>query len=161
MATTDQSEHSNVEHNNHNQLGTTRNVVPDLKTDVSSPFYLHHSDQPGSILVSQSLNGDNFPTWFRAMSTALSTKNKLSLVDDSMTIPSIDSASYSSWRRCNDMVKSWLLNLVSAEISDSIIYASIAREIWIDLQERFAQSNGPAIFQIRDIILCVQDNLII
>ena len=47
------------------------------------------------------------------------------------------------------MVISWILNSVSKEISTSIIYAHSGREIWIDLRERFEQSNGPRIFQLR------------
>ena len=47
------------------------------------------------------------------------------------------------------MVISWILNSVSKEISASIIYAHSAREIWIDLRDRFQQSNGPRNFQLR------------
>ena len=40
------------------------------------------------------------------------------------------------------MVISWILNSISKEISASIIYVYSAREIWIDLRDRFQQSNG-------------------
>jgi len=30
--------------------------------DSSSPYYIHHGDSPGSILVSQLLNGENYHT---------------------------------------------------------------------------------------------------
>ena len=46
------------------------------------------------------------------------------------------------------MVLSWILNSVSKEISASIIYAHSAREIWIDLRDRFQQSNGLRMFSI-------------
>lgn len=45
--------------------------------DGSSPYFLHHSDNPGLILVSQPLMGDNYATWNHAMIIALSVKNKL------------------------------------------------------------------------------------
>ena len=34
------------------------------------------------------------------------------------------------------------------EIADSLLYIDNAYEIWIDLRDRFHQSNGPQIFQI-------------
>ena len=47
------------------------------------------------------------------------------------------------------MVISWILNSVSKEILASIIFSESAYEIWLDLKERFQQSNGPRIFQLR------------
>jgi hypothetical protein len=47
------------------------------------------------------------------------------------------------------MVLSWLLNSVSTEIANSIIYIDDASEIWNDLQDRFSQHNGPRIFQLQ------------
>lgn len=44
---------------------------------------------------------------------------------------------------------SWILNSVFEEISASIIFADSAQEIWLHLKDRFQQSNGPRIFQLR------------
>ncbi|CAN6723662.1 unnamed protein product [Malus baccata var. baccata] len=45
-------------------------------------LYLHHSDQPGAILVPQPLVEDNYSTWKQSMTMALTVKNKIGLVDD-------------------------------------------------------------------------------
>ena len=58
--------------------------------DSTSPYHLNSSDNPGTILVSRSLTGDNYSTWSRAMQMALSAKNKLSIIDN--TIPQPDPA---------------------------------------------------------------------
>lgn len=42
-------------------------TISNSTMDFLSPFYLHHSDNPGTILVSQPLNGDNYPSWSRAV----------------------------------------------------------------------------------------------
>ena len=55
--------------------------------EPSSPYFLHHSDSPGLQLVSQSLTGENYTSWSRAMLIALSVKNKISLVDGSLPKP--------------------------------------------------------------------------
>lgn len=39
--------------------------------DPTSPFYFHHSDNPGITLVTQTLTGDNYASWSRAMTIAL------------------------------------------------------------------------------------------
>jgi predicted YcjX-like family ATPase len=50
-------------------------------------FYLHHSDQPGAVLVPQSLVEDNYSTWSQSMTMALTVKNKIGFIDGSMKEP--------------------------------------------------------------------------
>ncbi|XP_057460767.1 uncharacterized protein LOC130751228 [Actinidia eriantha] len=127
--------------------------------ESTSPYFLHHSDGPGLVLVSQSLTGDNYASWSRAMLIALSVKNKLGFIDGSIKRPEgNDLCLLNSWMRNNNVVISWILNSVSKEISASIIFSDSAYEIWIDLKDRFQQINGPRIFQLRrDLMNLVQD----
>ncbi|RVW62421.1 hypothetical protein CK203_064186 [Vitis vinifera] len=46
------------------------------KLDAANPYFLHHSDHPGMVLVSKPLNGDNYSTWCRAMTISLNAKSK-------------------------------------------------------------------------------------
>ncbi|XP_062088793.1 uncharacterized protein LOC133795356 [Humulus lupulus] len=102
--------------------------------DPSDPYYLHHSDNPGNILVSQ----------------VLTVKNKIGFLDGSISRPSpTDTSLYNAWCRNNNIVISWILNSVSKEISASILYDDSAAEIWKDLQVRFKRCNGPHIFNLR------------
>jgi len=113
------------------------------KTNISSPYFTHHSDHPGLILISKPLNGDNYSTWKRAMTLALNSKNKLGFVNGTIKAPSeeINHEEYAACSRCNDMVHSWIINTLSLEISDNVIYYSTANEVWEDLHERFSQSS--------------------
>ncbi|KAL5572502.1 hypothetical protein UlMin_022099 [Ulmus minor] len=118
--------------------------------EPSNPYYLHHSDSPGQILVSQQLTGENYTSWSRAMLIALFVKNKLGFVNRSIAEPpGIDANLFNSWIRKNNMVISWILNSISKEISASIMFASSAREIWLDLKDHFQQKNGLRIFQLK------------
>jgi len=47
------------------------------------------------------------------------------------------------------MVMSWILNVLTKTIADSIIYAKSARQIWIELEERFGQVNGAKLYQVQ------------
>ncbi|KAH0664890.1 hypothetical protein KY285_026096 [Solanum tuberosum] len=47
------------------------------------------------------------------------------------------------------MVTSWLLNSLSKDIADSVIYSKTARDLYIDLEQRFGQSNGAKLFYLQ------------
>ena len=121
-----------------------------LIDDPLSSYYLHHSDNPGTVLVSQLLNGDNYASWNRSMLIALSVKNKLGFVDGSiLKSDGSDPQLLNAWRRNNHIVIAWLMNSVSKEISSSLLFGESAAKIWTDLNERFQQSNGPRIYQLK------------
>ncbi|KAF5193415.1 Copia-like polyprotein/retrotransposon [Thalictrum thalictroides] len=90
------------------------------------------------------------------MKMALNAKNKFGFVDGSVTKPASDLVEIQAWERCNDMVLSWILNSIDKSLTSSIIYASTPCEVWIDLEERFSQSNNPRIFQLKRDITTVR-----
>ncbi|XP_077252032.1 uncharacterized protein LOC143891317 [Tasmannia lanceolata] len=137
---------------------SSKNTVPKT-VDFNNPLFLHHSDSPGTVLVSQVLNGENYSMWSRAMIKALNAKSKLGFIDGSIKKPTDPKdEDFAQWVRCDNMVNSWLLNSLSKELAASVIYAETAYEIWTDLKERFSQTNSPRIFQNqRDIISLAQE----
>ncbi|KAM6548502.1 hypothetical protein CsatB_020178 [Cannabis sativa] len=109
--------------------------------DPSDPYFLHHGDNPGNILVSQLLTGqDNYVAWSRAMELAISFKNKLGFLNGSISKPPISNhVLYNAWIRNNNIVISWIINSVSTEILSSILYDESTSAIWNDLKVRFQQ----------------------
>lgn len=95
------------------------------------------------------------------MVMALTAKNKLSFLNGSLSKPSDElGVECHAWIRCNTMVTSWILNLVSKDIAASVIYIDNAADVWIDLKECFSQKNGPRIYQIQKSISALsQDDL--
>ncbi|XP_073057276.1 uncharacterized protein [Primulina eburnea] len=134
------------------KASNNQTVVRTSIDDSSSPFYLKNGDHPGLNLVSHALTGTNYNTWMRAMSMALTAKNKLGFVNGSFSRPPNEDLQYGSWLRCNSMVISWILNSVNREIADSLLYFPTALEIWLDLRDRFQQSNAPRIFKIKKLL---------
>lgn len=58
------------------------------------------------------------------------------------------------------MVISWIVNALSRGLHESVAYAETAREIWVDLEERFSQGNAPRVHQLkRELSLLLQGNL--
>jgi len=126
--------------------------IPNPSSMDSNPMYLHHGDNPGSVLVTQLLPSDNYFTWSRSMYMALSAKKKLHFINGTLTKPSPSDGDFSSWTRYNDMVLSWIINSVSKEIAASVISVDSAKVMWNDLRDPFSQQNGPRIYQIQKVI---------
>ena len=116
---------SNIETNS---TSCPREISP--LEDPRSPFFLHHGETPGAILVAQPLTKDNYPTWARAMRMALDAKSKLGFVDGSITASmAVTQLEKRAWSKCNSMISSWILNSVSPHITASVIYRDIAFEV--------------------------------
>ncbi|XP_048438042.1 uncharacterized protein LOC125476225 [Pyrus x bretschneideri] len=120
-----------------------------MATNLSNPFLLHPSDQPGNILVFKTLQGDNYNIWSRAMRISLSAKNKLGLVDETIDPAAEIDKQFALWQRCNDMVLAWILNSVHEDIASSISYYTSAADVWADLCDRFSQGNDSHVYQIK------------
>lgn len=117
--------------------------------DPTDPYYLHHGDSSSSVLVSQPLIGENYNAWRRSMIIALGVKNKLGFIDGSVSKPPSTDAKYALWIRCDTMVLSWMINSLSKDIANSVLYIDSAKKLWDELKERFSESNGPRIFQLQ------------
>ena len=90
--------------------------------DSSNPYHLHPSDHPSIMLVSKSLDGDNYGTWSRSMTIAPSAKDKIEFIDVSIIRPSHTNAKFSSWKWCINMVLSWILNTMDLNLANSYIH---------------------------------------
>ena len=124
--------------------------------DHSDPLFLHPADHPGLLLVSKPFDGSNFGSWKKSMSIALSAKNKLIFIS-SNSQPSVTDLKFPQWKRCNDMVTSWILNVLSQDIAESVLYSDSAYDIWKELENRYGQANGAKLFQLeKDIRLSGQ-----
>ncbi|KAE9593077.1 putative gag-polypeptide of LTR copia-type [Lupinus albus] len=117
--------------------------------DPSSPYYMPPSENPGAILVSNILNGDNYHSWSRAMAMSLKSKNKLFFIDGSLPKPLVDDPMFTLWDKCNTLVVSWLIQSMDASIAQSVMWMETTMEIWQDLRERYYQGD---IFRISELL---------
>nr|XP_016436978.1 PREDICTED: uncharacterized protein LOC107763071 [Nicotiana tabacum] len=115
-----------------NSFSTSKDFVP-FSLDPSHPFYIHPSDNPGSQLYAH----------FSFC------KEQLNLLDGRVNQPTPESPYYLYWERCNDMVKAWITNSVSREITVSVMCFKTAKEVWKDINERFGKSNRSKSIQIQ------------
>ncbi|KAI4324258.1 hypothetical protein L6164_023811 [Bauhinia variegata] len=124
-------------------------------------LYLHYFDQPGAILVPQSLVEDNYSIWSQSKTMALTVKNKIRLIDGSIKEPAEqNSDEWQQWNRCNNLVKTWLLGSMSKDIANSVINCKDAAQMWRDLKERFSHVNVVQLFNVEnEINNCIQGSM--
>jgi hypothetical protein len=132
--------------------GSTTSKTSETWEKSNHPLFLHHADQPGAVLVSQILMEDNYTTWVQSMSMSLTIKNKRGFIDGTLRRPTSDSHEQDQRDRCDILVKTWLLGSMSKEISGSVIHCKDARSIWLELKERFSQTNAVSLFHIENAI---------
>jgi hypothetical protein len=56
---------------------------------------------------------------------------------------------YGAWRRCNQIVKSWILNSINPTLINTVIFSNTTAEVWADLNERFLQGNLSRILELK------------
>ncbi|GMP99607.1 hypothetical protein CsSME_00047020 [Camellia sinensis var. sinensis] len=71
------------------------------------------------------------------MTISLNAKSKLGFIDGTIAMPAATTKpdDYASWRRCNDMILSWILNSLTPDLADNVIYSTTAQEVWDDLRD--------------------------
>ncbi|KAH0732493.1 hypothetical protein KY285_003442 [Solanum tuberosum] len=124
-------------------------------TDIHprNPLYLHPSDTPGSILVSQQLTGiENYIGWSNSMKVALLAKHKIGFIDGKCHKVDYKGDLEHEWERCNAFVLSWITNSVSKELANGLMFSSNAHSVWKDLKERFDKRNLTRIYQLHRVI---------
>ena len=126
-----------------------------VQIDAVDPLFLHPSDHPGHVLVADIFNGEDYDNWKRSVMIALSTKHKTFLIDGTYPKPNANSPLLPYWKRCNDMVLSWLLNSMHKTIRDSVLFCETASDLWKELEERYGQSNKARLFQAQKDVCCV------
>jgi gag-polypeptide of LTR copia-type len=103
--------------------------VPKKIIDGTTPFYLHPSDNPGTMISSCILRGDYYDLWEKAMRNALRAKNKFGFVDGTLSKPESTEPEACMWEPCNSMLVSWLFNSIDSVLQPSIAYMETERTV--------------------------------
>ena len=76
------------------------------------------------------------------MEIDLIAKNKLGFINVEYKKHSSDSLDLLTSEKCNSMEISWVLNILMKKISESVVYAPTAYEIWQELHENLHSRMG-------------------
>lgn len=126
----------------------------------SNALTLASSDNPGTVLVTSLLNGNNYNCWSSLMQTALCAKNKLGFVDGTIQKPKEGDPKLEDWGSCNSMIVSWITNSLEKHLQPSVSRIKDAKVLWDELKQRFSRGNKAAVYKVKsEIAMCKQEKL--
>ncbi|CAM8888862.1 unnamed protein product [Rhodiola kirilowii] len=115
--------------------------VAQVDATVEDPYHFNSNEITGAPIVSEVLLGrENFVSWEKSMEIALSVRSKLEFVEGKRPKPTDPTLSV-KWKRCNDVIMTWMLNSVSKKVVNHILHAKDAASAWRILHSRYAGSN--------------------
>lgn len=129
-------------------MATEGSSTPSTKIDPSSPYFLGPQDRPDDFITPTRLNYDNYDTWAADIQTALEARRKFDFLDGTILAPSLP-CTKSDWTAINAMLISWITNTIDPTLKASLSKFREVKPFWDHLKQRFAQTNGPRIQQLR------------
>lgn len=79
----------------------------------------------------------------------LSANNKIQIIDGSFPEPNSNSQFFRHWQRCNNMVKSNILNALSKDIAKTVLYYRTVKKAWNNLVDRYGVANTSQYYSIQ------------
>ncbi|XP_016466894.2 uncharacterized protein LOC107789570 [Nicotiana tabacum] len=129
--------------------GDASNIAIPVSYDINHPYHLNNSDSPGMTPGNTVFDGRGYPRWRRSILLSLSAKKKLGFINGACQSPDLKSLEHEQWSCVNDIVIYWILNALSKDIVDSMIYSKTAKELWDSLEQRFGKSNGAKLYHLQ------------
>lgn len=118
-----------------------------------SPYYLHASEGPGSLITTVQLKGENYEDWSRHVRNALRTKRKLGFIDGTLKKPSTP-VEIEQWEVVNSMLVACIMNTIEPTVRTTISMVDDAQILWEDLKLQFSVGNGARIHELKVDISC-------
>ncbi|XP_074271738.1 uncharacterized protein LOC141595671 [Silene latifolia] len=120
---------------------------------MTSPLYLHPSDNPSLNVTQIIFDGNNYDMWAEAVKKGLDAKNKLAFIEGKVKKPESDEEEDSielvAWRQCNAMLRAWLRNVIDPKLHPNITFSQSIEDIWNELRERYSVGNAPRVHQLK------------
>nr|GEW89415.1 putative reverse transcriptase domain-containing protein [Tanacetum cinerariifolium] len=100
-----------------NPIGSVVDSINNL--DVGNPLHVQNSNNSNYVIIPFKLLGtENYRIWFGTVKLALQARNKYGFIDGSCLKESYATSDVLSvkWDRCNTMVLTWIMNVVSQDV---------------------------------------------
>lgn len=137
--------------------------IPGSVTSVSqavviSPYTLHASDNPGTLITSVTLTGENYNEWSTEMINALQAKRKIGFIDGSIVKPSLGDPDLELWKSVNFMIVGWIRSSIEPRVRYTVTFISDSYKLWENLKKRFSVGKKVRVHSLKaQIAACRQD----
>lgn len=136
----------------------SKQVVVKQETMVNSPYALYSSDNPGAMITSVKLKGDNYNEWAMEMMNALRAKKKNGFIDGTLPKPSGDSPDLEPWLSVNSMIVGWIRSSIEPRVRSTVTFITEANKLWENLKKRFEVGNKVRIHQLMEQLASCRQN---
>lgn len=110
---------------------------------------MYTGDTPDSVFVPVKLTGSkNYGMSNRSMRITIRAKRKLGFVLGTYKKESLDKGLHEQWETYNATVLSWIIDTVSEDLLNGIVYASNSYIVSKDIKKRIDKVNRMRIFQV-------------
>ncbi|XP_074264249.1 uncharacterized protein LOC141586797 [Silene latifolia] len=128
-----------------------------VDTSKSSSISYIHVENTGHSITPVVFNGNNYDEWSRSFQLALMAKGKLGYIDGTIIKPSATAANLDTWQSTNALVTMWIFNTIDPSLRNQITLRPEAKQVWLDIKNRFNQINEARIYQLQaDLLACRQ-----
>ncbi|XP_056847994.1 uncharacterized protein LOC130498558 [Raphanus sativus] len=155
MATTGSASTDSLVSSTTATTATTATSTPTTNSD--SPYYLHPSDNPGSLITPVLLKGDNYSEWATEFYNSLQAKRKIGFIDGVIQKPDTD-PDLSRWIAANSMIVGWMRTSIDPLVRSTVSHIPDAYQLWESLKRRFSIRNGVRKHLIQDEITNCKQN---
>ncbi|XP_013617421.1 PREDICTED: uncharacterized protein LOC106323923 [Brassica oleracea var. oleracea] len=127
---------------------------------IHSPYYLSHSDNPGTAISPVQLTGENYAEWSSELENALRAKRKFRFIDGSLVMPDETSKPVEAemWKTVNSMIVGWIRASISPTVKSTVTFTADAYKMWTDLKQRFSVGNAVRVHQLKsELVACKQN----
>ncbi|GJW42003.1 putative RNA-directed DNA polymerase [Tanacetum coccineum] len=131
---------------------SSSSVVDSINSlDAGNPLHVQNNDNSNSVIIPFKLLGtENYRIWSGAVKLALQVRNKYGFVDGSCLKESYATSDVLSaqWDRCNAMVLTWIMNVVSQDVYMGLVYFENAAVVWKELKETYDKVDGSVVYNL-------------
>ncbi|RVW21347.1 Retrovirus-related Pol polyprotein from transposon TNT 1-94 [Vitis vinifera] len=120
---------------------------------ISSSSSSHQMETSHLPITAHKLNGQNYLQWSQSILMFIRGKEKDDYITGASAAPETTASTYKKWIAENNMVMSWLVNSMTADIGENFLSFDTAKEIWDIAKETFSdKENTSEIIQIEGIL---------
>ncbi|RVW24010.1 Retrovirus-related Pol polyprotein from transposon RE2 [Vitis vinifera] len=120
---------------------------------ISSSSSSHQMETSHLPITAHKLNGQNYLQWSQSILMFIRGKEKDDYITGASATPETTASTYKKWIAENNMVMSWLVNSMTADIGENFLSFDTAKEIWDTAKETFSdKENTSEIIQIEGIL---------
>ena len=123
----------------------------------SDPYYLHPSDNPGSLITPVLLKGNNYSEWAVKIWNSLQAKQKIGFINGTIQKPTTN-PDLARWMSTNSMIVGWIRTSIDPKVRSTVSHVADASKLWESLKQRFSVKNSVRKHLVEDEITNCKQN---